>query len=290
MHTTILSIRGVQIPINLVSSATDSIRRRVVLFKPVRILTSDPKSEFLCQLSFSCAEPTDPLNTLYAWDISHAHVTTYHPYCHSPSALTEYLKLKLCHQRAKRLGRSPSAQVEQSVPLECNICPCVWRCVQLAPVVRAICGESSYDVQVIGHVDLDVPGRRGAAELVCDGEGYRSIPLVDLKVLWYEERHALPTLHPLRGVVAGRSRDAIARSSCSSCLTLLASSSYLHPLGRVGRWYCIGIFVVLLDGRGQLIDQRDGVFTCEAKSCQVGSERGRLSTRSDRSSCRLVCG
>ena len=47
MHTMILSIRDIQIPINLVSSAMDSIRRRVVLFKPVRIPTSDPKSEFL---------------------------------------------------------------------------------------------------------------------------------------------------------------------------------------------------------------------------------------------------
>ena len=62
-----------------------------------------------------------PLNTLYAWDISHASITTYHPYCHSPSALTEYLKQKFRHQRAKRLGRSPSAQVEQNVHLECNI-------------------------------------------------------------------------------------------------------------------------------------------------------------------------
>ena len=62
-----------------------------------------------------------PLNTSYAWDISHALVTTYHPYCHSPSALTEYLKQKLRHQRAKHLGRSLSAQVEQNVPLERNI-------------------------------------------------------------------------------------------------------------------------------------------------------------------------
>ena len=62
-----------------------------------------------------------PLNTLYTWDISHAPVITYHPYCHSPSALTEYLKQKLRHQRAKCLGCSPSAQVEQNVPLECNI-------------------------------------------------------------------------------------------------------------------------------------------------------------------------
>ena len=45
----------------------------------------------------------------------------YYPYCHSPSALTGYLKQKLCHQQAKRLGHSLSAQVEQNVPLECNI-------------------------------------------------------------------------------------------------------------------------------------------------------------------------
>ena len=110
------------IPICLVSSTTDSIRQCVVLFKPVPILTSDPKSEFLCQLSISCAEPTDPpLNTLYAWDISHALVTTYHLYCHSPSALTEYLKQKLRHQRAKHLGRSPLAQVEQNIPLKRSI-------------------------------------------------------------------------------------------------------------------------------------------------------------------------
>ena len=52
-HTTILSIRGVTIPIDLVSSATNSIRQRVVLFKSVTVPTSDPKSEFLCQSSQS---------------------------------------------------------------------------------------------------------------------------------------------------------------------------------------------------------------------------------------------
>ena len=119
-HTMILSIRGVTISIYLVSSAMDSIRQRVVLFKPVPVPASDPKSEFLCQSSPSCAEPADPLNTSYAWDISHALVTTSHPYCNNPSALTEYLKQKLRHQRAKRLGRSLSAQVEQNVPLERN--------------------------------------------------------------------------------------------------------------------------------------------------------------------------
>ena len=50
-NTTILSIRGVQIPIYLVSSAMDSIRRSIVLFKLMSIPTSDLKSEFLCQLS-----------------------------------------------------------------------------------------------------------------------------------------------------------------------------------------------------------------------------------------------
>ena len=45
----------------------------------------------------------------------------YHPYCHSPSALTEYLKQKLRIQRARHLGRSLPAQVEQNVPLERNI-------------------------------------------------------------------------------------------------------------------------------------------------------------------------
>ena len=119
--TTILRIRGVQIPIDLVSSATDSYRRSVVLFKPMSIPTSDPKSEFLYQSSSLVHDlQTSPWTTLYAWDISHALVTTYHPYCHSLSALTEYLKQRLRSQRAKRLGRSLPAQVEQSVQLEHN--------------------------------------------------------------------------------------------------------------------------------------------------------------------------
>ena len=63
-HTMILSIRGVMIPIYLVSSTTDSIRQHVVLFKAVPILTSDLKSEFLCQSSPCCAEPANPLNHL----------------------------------------------------------------------------------------------------------------------------------------------------------------------------------------------------------------------------------
>ena len=56
-HTTILSIRGVTIPIYLVSIATDSFRSHVVLFKTVTIPTSDLKSEFLCQSSFIAQKP-----------------------------------------------------------------------------------------------------------------------------------------------------------------------------------------------------------------------------------------
>ena len=59
-----LSIRGVAIPIDLVSSATDSIRQHIVLFKPVPLPNPDPKSEFLCQSSVYCTEPTDPPNHL----------------------------------------------------------------------------------------------------------------------------------------------------------------------------------------------------------------------------------
>ena len=62
-----------------------------------------------------------PETTSYTWDISHTLATTYHPYCHSPGALTEYLKDKLRRQRAKCLSHSPPAQVEPNVPLECNI-------------------------------------------------------------------------------------------------------------------------------------------------------------------------
>ena len=62
--TTIPSSRGVQIPIDLVSSATDSSRRSVVLFKTVSIPTSDPKSEFLCQSSSLCRTYRLPLNHL----------------------------------------------------------------------------------------------------------------------------------------------------------------------------------------------------------------------------------
>ena len=120
-HTMIPSTRGVEIHISLVSSATDSIWQCVVVFKTVTVPTSDLKSEFLCQSSSSCAEPTDsPRTTLYAWEISHTLITTYHPYSHSPSALTKYLKYKLRLQRAKRLGRSLPTQVKSSIQLECN--------------------------------------------------------------------------------------------------------------------------------------------------------------------------
>ena len=72
-------------------------------------------------MSLSCTEPTDPPeSTSYAWDISHAPTTTYHPYCHSLGALTKYLKEKLRQQWAKRLSRSLPAQVKLNIPLRRN--------------------------------------------------------------------------------------------------------------------------------------------------------------------------
>ena len=119
--TTTLSTRGVTIPIYLVSSAMDSIRQCVVLLKPVSISTSDPKSEFLCQSSLCCAVPTDPPEPPCMPGISPMPSNTmYHPYTHSPSALTEYLRHKLHSQQAKRLSCSLMVQAEQNIPLEHN--------------------------------------------------------------------------------------------------------------------------------------------------------------------------
>ena len=141
--TMILSIRGVTIPIDLVSSATDSIKWSVVLFKPVTILTSDPKSEFLWQSSLIAQNLQTPWTTSYALDISHALVITYHPYAHEPSALTEYLKQKLRSQRAKHLSRSHSAPVKPNIPLGHNtICifdPLKIICYQLQESVTTFC-------------------------------------------------------------------------------------------------------------------------------------------------------
>ena len=63
----------------------------------------------------------------------------YHPYCHGPSALTEYLKQKLHLQRAKRLGHSLPAQVEPSVQLECNIPVVVIISVVLTVIAPIVC-------------------------------------------------------------------------------------------------------------------------------------------------------
>ena len=120
--------------------------------------------------------------------------------------------------------------------------------VQLTPIVRAVGGESSYHVRVTGHVDLDISGGRWMPKSVGDGEEYRLVPLIDLKVLRDKDRRWLPALLSACGVVARWSRSSVARLSSNSCLTSSMSSSYRHPLGRVGRRYRVGIFVVLLYG------------------------------------------
>ena len=63
-HTTILSTRGVEILISLVSSTTDSIQRCAVVFKTVSVPSLDLKSEFLCQSSLLCRISETPLNHL----------------------------------------------------------------------------------------------------------------------------------------------------------------------------------------------------------------------------------
>ena len=63
-YTTIPSTRGVEIPISLVSSTTDSIRRRVVVFKTVLVPNLDLKSEFLCQSSYIVQNLQAPLKHL----------------------------------------------------------------------------------------------------------------------------------------------------------------------------------------------------------------------------------
>ena len=69
-NTTILSTRGVTIPIWFVSGTTDSIRWHVVLFKPVTVPTSDPKSEFLCQSSSIVQNLQTPLKSPHTPGIS----------------------------------------------------------------------------------------------------------------------------------------------------------------------------------------------------------------------------
>ena len=156
--------------------------------------------------------------------------------------------------------------------------PAVRRRVKLAPIVRAVCGESSYDVRVTGHVNFDVAGWCWASEAVGDGEGYRLVPLVDLKILRDEDRRLLSALLSACGIVArwyavlaknevssyvvdealgGLDWSCCARCRCacisrggrwpyrfgsrnSSRLPSSSSSTYTHPLGRalVGRDEC----------------------------------------------------
>ena len=81
----------------------------------------DLRSEFLCQSSLIAEHTDPPLNYhVHLGYLPHPQ-TLYHPYCHKPSALTEYLKEKLRKQHAKRLSRSHSAQVKPNIQLKHNI-------------------------------------------------------------------------------------------------------------------------------------------------------------------------
>ena len=120
-HMTTSSIGGVQIPIYLVSSTTDSLQQSVVVLKLYQQQTQTLGLSSCVNLVSKYGTYRSPLNTSYAWDISRALATLYHPYAHEPSALTEYLKRKLQVQRAKCQSRSHPAHVKQNVPLERNM-------------------------------------------------------------------------------------------------------------------------------------------------------------------------
>ena len=97
-HTTILSIRGVTIPSYLVSSATDSTRQSAVVFKPVLVPTSDPKSEFLCQSSLIAQNLQFPLNHLVCLGI--------HPRLR-PSRITHTVIARVLSLSILRLNSAP---------------------------------------------------------------------------------------------------------------------------------------------------------------------------------------
>ena len=121
---------------------------------------------------------------------------------------------------------------------------------------------------------LDVVCWHWATKVVSDG----SISLIDLKVHWCLEQCSPtnPSCCSHGVVVAWRVSLRHNRLFSTLHLTSLLMSSYTHPLGRVCWQYFAGIFIVLLDGCGQLINQHDGICTQEAKSHQIMSERGKL--------------
>ena len=125
-----------------------------------------------------------------------------------------------------------------------------------------------------------------ASELVADGEGNHLVPLIDLEIDrrldWCSLTSPISMGHC--GVIAEWARQSDIGSINTSCFTSPSMSSYTHPLGRVGRQYLLGIFIVFLDGTGQLINQCDSVCMCEVKSRQVGMDLGSFSGWPDQSS------
>ena len=99
-------------------------------------------------------------------------------YCHSPSALTECLKQKLCHQWAKHLSRSLPAQVKQDVPLKRNInSDFTLAATTLKYLVRR--GERNIPKRYLKEADWCEDGTLGAGYYIADPDNPMILILVD---------------------------------------------------------------------------------------------------------------
>ena len=155
--------------------------------------------------------------------------------------------------------------------------------MELGSVVSAGKRESTYDVRISGHVNLNVPRWRRDAMFVGNGEWDEVLAyVVDESFGGFDWYHCASRCC-VRISWGGRwpyrlgSRNASRLSSSSS-------STYTHPLGRPfvcgdewGRRYFDGIFVVFVDESGNLSCQRGDVRVCETNSGHLGMWRaGRL--------------
>ena len=142
--------------------------------------------------------------------------------------------------------------------------------MKLGAVVSAGESESSYDIWIRGHVDLDEPGWSRDSVFVGDGEWDEVFPdIVDESLGWFEGCccawcRCTSVSREGRWLYRFRLRN-------SSCLSSSSSSAYTHPLRRPFiRWdergcrYFNGIFVVFIDKSGNLSCQRGDVCMHEA--------------------------
>ena len=148
----------------------------------------------------------------------------------------------------------------------------VRRRVELGAIVSAGESESTYDVWISGHVDLDEPRWSWDSVFVGDGEGDEILSdVVDEPLGWFD-RPDSPSCCCTCISRGGRWPYQFG-SRNSSCLPASSSSTYAHPLGRPficwderGCRYFDGIFVVFVDEPGNLSCQHGDVRMCETNS------------------------